>query len=350
MKEFSHESPEYIAYIESDNWRKKRIEAINWHGSACKACGRTPIKIDIHHLSYAHFTDEPVEDLMPLCRVCHDKVHIKHKIDNPLNKSIKMITLEFVAYNNFTIDVEGYKVIQLPKVEPNTNKRKTKPRNRNPNNFTFAEINSYTEDFFKVSKSAAKLNSSILSCYSVLEGCSNFILPDTYRINKMIYEIWVCSPRKPLGLTPFAQKEILNRRNDTYQENNILKVPEIKRLNKEKYANRSAQATNKIKVSKVQVLNYFSSLTYDDENLKLIVLAIANKFKEESQYSSLILIKDVPINRHTMNLTLRGNRLNKHWLGITGKINRVKTDKQRTFRLSPSVVKLILAKDLNIFS
>jgi 5-methylcytosine-specific restriction endonuclease McrA len=67
MKTFS---PEYHAYLRSDAWQRKRKAVLRRAGYRCERCG-ADVPLDIHHLTYARFGHENLEDLQALCRMCH---------------------------------------------------------------------------------------------------------------------------------------------------------------------------------------------------------------------------------------------------------------------------------------
>ena len=66
---------EYRKYLKSAKWKKKRIQALAYHGAECACCGSTN-KIHIHHISYLNYPgNEKMTDLIPLCEDHHQLVH-----------------------------------------------------------------------------------------------------------------------------------------------------------------------------------------------------------------------------------------------------------------------------------
>lgn len=63
----------YASYLKSNHWKCIRMAAINRWGDRCANCSIP--KVDVHHLAYRNLYDVTVEDLMPLCRRCHENVH-----------------------------------------------------------------------------------------------------------------------------------------------------------------------------------------------------------------------------------------------------------------------------------
>ncbi len=74
---------EYSKWMESQEWLETRKQwfsiwiDLEMRDPMCLACGGkwTLQHGDLHHRSYEHLGHERFNDLMPLCRNCHDKVH-----------------------------------------------------------------------------------------------------------------------------------------------------------------------------------------------------------------------------------------------------------------------------------
>lgn len=68
-------SLEYLQYLDSQHWSDLRLEAINRSNRRCEACQK-PGKLDGHHLIYPdNLKSCTVDDIMALCRRCHDLWH-----------------------------------------------------------------------------------------------------------------------------------------------------------------------------------------------------------------------------------------------------------------------------------
>jgi 5-methylcytosine-specific restriction endonuclease McrA len=65
-------------YYRQPYWRKIRLDALRRDGYRCRICG-TGGALDVHHLTYARLGAERLEDLMTLCRACHDAEHERRK-------------------------------------------------------------------------------------------------------------------------------------------------------------------------------------------------------------------------------------------------------------------------------
>lgn len=67
---------DYIDYINSEQWKLKRKQALRFHGAKCYTCGAKKL-LQIHHLTYKNLFNEKMEDLRVLCMGCHSAVHSK---------------------------------------------------------------------------------------------------------------------------------------------------------------------------------------------------------------------------------------------------------------------------------
>lgn len=70
----SRMTPEYIEYIASKVWRKKRRRVFYRDKHKCQECGATRW-LQVHHLTYKRLFREPLSDLITLCRDCHKAAH-----------------------------------------------------------------------------------------------------------------------------------------------------------------------------------------------------------------------------------------------------------------------------------
>jgi len=62
-------------YREQCEWKVKRTQALMRAGYRCQTCGSCDTTLDVHHNSYENYGDERPEELVVLCRSCHQKVH-----------------------------------------------------------------------------------------------------------------------------------------------------------------------------------------------------------------------------------------------------------------------------------
>lgn len=71
-------------YLKSDHWKLLREEKLNI-SPCCEKCGTT-LSLDVHHKEYRGLYDVKLKDLQTLCRVCHDKTHVKLQKKKKKNK------------------------------------------------------------------------------------------------------------------------------------------------------------------------------------------------------------------------------------------------------------------------
>lgn len=64
-------TPEYLAYLQSPEWREKVEQTVGSQDGKCARCGRSDVDLDGHHLSYKSLGDERWYDLIAVCRECH---------------------------------------------------------------------------------------------------------------------------------------------------------------------------------------------------------------------------------------------------------------------------------------
>lgn len=76
-KKVSDEKKQHVKELVSPKWKKKREEVFERYGKQCVECGSTK-NIQVHHLIYRkghHLWEYNVDELIPLCKKCHQKIH-----------------------------------------------------------------------------------------------------------------------------------------------------------------------------------------------------------------------------------------------------------------------------------
>ena len=71
-------SREYLTYVKTDAWQKKRLERLRIDGGRCCMCGKRVGAGDweTHHLHYRSLGHEDVmKDICTLCDNCHKLIH-----------------------------------------------------------------------------------------------------------------------------------------------------------------------------------------------------------------------------------------------------------------------------------
>lgn len=66
-------------YLRTPAWRAKRAAVLLRAKGLCEGCGLRPAT-QVHHLSYEHWQDELLWELVAICRECHERVHAERKV------------------------------------------------------------------------------------------------------------------------------------------------------------------------------------------------------------------------------------------------------------------------------
>jgi ssDNA-binding Zn-finger/Zn-ribbon topoisomerase 1 len=61
----------YSAYIQSNDWRKKRKYVLGKLGHECQRCGAKDKSLQVHHKHYKTLYHEKLDDVQVLCEECH---------------------------------------------------------------------------------------------------------------------------------------------------------------------------------------------------------------------------------------------------------------------------------------
>lgn len=64
----------YYEYLQSVEWRQKRLSILQRDGGRCFNC-KSMEDLHVHHLSYQYAGDERTIDLITVCRDCHELIH-----------------------------------------------------------------------------------------------------------------------------------------------------------------------------------------------------------------------------------------------------------------------------------
>lgn len=66
----------YYAYLHSDEWKYRKTQALKRAGYRCSLCG-TGKNLEVHHITYKNLFNENDDDLLAVCKNCHNKIHEK---------------------------------------------------------------------------------------------------------------------------------------------------------------------------------------------------------------------------------------------------------------------------------
>lgn len=65
----------YAEYLKTHYWQELRRSKVRAAGFRCERCRASNVRLDVHHLSYERWGYESRDDLVVLCRGCHDAEH-----------------------------------------------------------------------------------------------------------------------------------------------------------------------------------------------------------------------------------------------------------------------------------
>jgi 5-methylcytosine-specific restriction endonuclease McrA len=77
----------YRTYLQSEAWRHKRRWVLFRDERQCQHCG-SRTQLEVHHRHYRNLGREKLEDLITLCKTCHQQQHGK-PLKDKLKKTIK---------------------------------------------------------------------------------------------------------------------------------------------------------------------------------------------------------------------------------------------------------------------
>jgi hypothetical protein len=65
----------YAEYLKTPYWQELRRSKVRAAGFRCERCRASNVRLDVHHLSYERRGHESRDDLVVLCRSCHEAEH-----------------------------------------------------------------------------------------------------------------------------------------------------------------------------------------------------------------------------------------------------------------------------------
>lgn len=116
-----------FGYLKSEEWQSVRIEALLRESAVCQICGHEEFSNDAHHVWYPKsIRDTAPEDLVILCRPCHELIHATMVIRRDRDEA-------FMDFRMFTNAIKTWfgKRAEVYK-NPERVKRKLKYANDNP--------------------------------------------------------------------------------------------------------------------------------------------------------------------------------------------------------------------------
>lgn len=103
--------PSYEYYLKSPEWAEKRKSVIERANGKCERCGETRPPLEVHHLTYQHIFDEPLDDLQLVCKGCHEFLHLRSDYDPAKGRWIPLPETVEMPFGKW----KGYKVAEVPK-------------------------------------------------------------------------------------------------------------------------------------------------------------------------------------------------------------------------------------------
>jgi len=64
-------SPKYTLYIQSPQWKARRLKILDFVRHRCQFCGEQSSRLEVHHNNYENLGHEKYSDLVVLCWYCH---------------------------------------------------------------------------------------------------------------------------------------------------------------------------------------------------------------------------------------------------------------------------------------
>jgi hypothetical protein len=87
----------YRKYLDGPQWKAKRKAVKERCKGICERCHKYLVD-EVHHLTYEHIFNEPLEDLQGLCKPCHNFLHRNSGID-PLVRSVQIkVAFKVIEY------------------------------------------------------------------------------------------------------------------------------------------------------------------------------------------------------------------------------------------------------------
>jgi len=82
-KKLWEKAKEFENYMKSDEWKNLKNQRLKKDGFCCVLC-KSKEHLICHHLTYKRLFNEEINDLITLCKRCHNKIHkISPPIDRP---------------------------------------------------------------------------------------------------------------------------------------------------------------------------------------------------------------------------------------------------------------------------
>jgi hypothetical protein len=77
-KKPKQEMGDYDWYIGSNTWKLKRQRVLERDNYKCQSCLQNEAS-EVHHLTYSHLSNEPLFELVSVCKACHEAITLMDK-------------------------------------------------------------------------------------------------------------------------------------------------------------------------------------------------------------------------------------------------------------------------------
>jgi 5-methylcytosine-specific restriction endonuclease McrA len=71
------QSMPYAEYLETPEWHYRRRQVVKAAERKCQYCGIPTHDLNVHHRTYERLGNEDPDDLIALCRDCHEREHAR---------------------------------------------------------------------------------------------------------------------------------------------------------------------------------------------------------------------------------------------------------------------------------
>lgn len=75
-----------LEYMQSEKWKALKLSRLRIAQNKCESCG-SPYNLHLHHITYERLTQELIEDVVLLCKSCHQRQHDHYGYNRTTNYS-----------------------------------------------------------------------------------------------------------------------------------------------------------------------------------------------------------------------------------------------------------------------
>jgi hypothetical protein len=71
----------YDLYLQTEHWQHFSSEALKFSRYRCQLCDKNNVEINVHHKNYENIGRETFNDVIVLCKNCHEKHHERSEVE-----------------------------------------------------------------------------------------------------------------------------------------------------------------------------------------------------------------------------------------------------------------------------